>query len=365
MEGENLSVLDLTASSSQNSLTGDLTASSSQNSLTGGVVAGSSQNPMPGGGSCGDNELGGSGGDTDSEPDRPAVVVVPGSDLDGAGSNEVAGFSGNCSALTTYCTVSKSLRGGYTCCVPGCYNNTKKNKEFSFHKFPKDKVLKEKWINAIKRKEFVSSDSHRVCSKHFNGGRKCSISDIPVIFPLLPRSKTRKRPKPRDGIPPLKRKKTEVALPTEGTSTNNEDVEVLTAINTNENVDLSLEIEKLKNEKKSLLLEIETLKFGLKRFAGSDDDIRFYTAFLNYSTLLSFYEFLLPAASKLNYWGSENSENRTEMKHGPQRKIQPIDELFMVLYRLRCDILEKDIADRFQVSSSTVSRTLVTWINFL
>ncbi len=99
MEGENLSVLDLTANSSQNSLTGDLTASSSQNSLTGGVVAGSSQNPMPGGGSCGDSELGGSG--VDSEPDcgaRPAVMVVPGSDLDG-GSNEVAGFSGNCSQV--------------------------------------------------------------------------------------------------------------------------------------------------------------------------------------------------------------------------------------------------------------------------
>ena len=136
MEGENLSVLDLTASSSQNSLTGDLTASSSQNSLTGGVVAGSSQNPMPGGGSCGDSELGGSGGD--SEPDcgaRPAVVVVPGSDLDGDGSNEVAGFSGNCSALTTSCTVSKKFEGVFqdVIIIP------KRNKEFSFHKFPTDK----------------------------------------------------------------------------------------------------------------------------------------------------------------------------------------------------------------------------------
>ncbi len=113
-------------------------------------------------------------------------------------------------------------------------------------------------------------------------------------------------------------------------------MEVLSSsINTNENVDLSLELEKLKNETKSLLLEIETLKFGLKRFAGSDDDIRFYTGLPNYSTSLSFYEFLLPAVGKLNYWDSENSENRTEMKHGPQRKIQPIDELFMVLYRLR------------------------------
>ena len=37
----------------------------------------------------------------------------------------------------------------------------------------------------------------------------------------------------------------------------------------------------------------------------------------------------------------------------------------MVLYRLRCDVLEKDIADRFGISSSTVSRTLITCINFL
>ncbi len=41
---------------------------------------------------------------------------------------EVAGFSGNYSALATACTVIKvmikSLRGSYTCCVPGCYNSS-------------------------------------------------------------------------------------------------------------------------------------------------------------------------------------------------------------------------------------------------
>ena len=79
---------------------------------------------------------------------------------------------------------------------------------------------------------------------------------------------------------------------------------------------------------------------------------------------MSFYKFLLPAATQLNYWGSSNAENR-EAKHGPQRKVQPIDELFMLLYRLRCDPLEKDIADRFGISQTTVSRTLITWINFL
>ena len=45
--------------------------------------------------------------------------------------------------------------------------------------------------------------------------------------------------------------------------------------------------------------------------------------------------------------------------------MQLIDELFMVLYRLRCDALEKDMADQFGVSVSSVSRTLNTWIKFL
>ena len=37
----------------------------------------------------------------------------------------------------------------------------------------------------------------------------------------------------------------------------------------------------------------------------------------------------------------------------------------MVLYRLRFDVLEKDIDDRFGISSSTVSKSWITWINFL
>ena len=132
----------------------------------------------------------------------------------------------------------------------------------------------------------------------------------------------------------------------------------------NEKASLTLALEKQKMELNNLNIKLEKHKFCLQRFAGSDEDIRFYTGFPNYSTLTSFYEFLLPAAAQLNYWGSDNSDNRTEEKHGPHRRVQPIDELFMVLYRLRCDALEKDMADRFGVSVSSVSRTLNTWINF-
>jgi len=37
----------------------------------------------------------------------------------------------------------------------------------------------------------------------------------------------------------------------------------------------------------------------------------------------------------------------------------------MVLYRLRCGALEKDMANQFGVSISNVSRMLNMWINFL
>ena len=42
----------------------------------------------------------------------------------------------------------------------------------------------------------------------------------------------------------------------------------------------------MKLEKSGMELEINTLTFGLRCFAGSDDDIRFYTGFPSYSTQL-------------------------------------------------------------------------------
>ncbi|CAC5392187.1 unnamed protein product [Mytilus coruscus] len=42
-----------------------------------------------------------------------------------------------------------------------------------------------------------------------------------------------------------------------------------------------------------------------------------------------------------------------------------IDELFMFLCRLKCGLFEQDLACRFNVHVSTVSRKLITWSNFL
>ena len=122
------------------------------------------------------------------------------------------------------------------------------------------------------------------------------------------------------------------------------------------------EIDRLSKELEQLQVE----KFGLQRFVGSDSDIRFYIGFPDYNTLTSFYEFLGPAVTQLNYWDSGFSEEHPlEIeKQGPSRKLKPIDELFLVLYWLRCNVLEKDLGDRFGLHPSSVSRILTTWINF-
>ncbi len=57
--------------------------------------------------------------------------------------------------------------------------------------------------------------------------------------------------------------------------------------------------EALKRQK----IEMKKHKFGLEIFAGSDDDIRFYTGFPNYSTFKSFYDFLLPSADSAELLG--------------------------------------------------------------
>ena len=54
-----------------------------------------------------------------------------------------------------------------------------------------------------------------------------------------------------------------------------------------------------------LFVLIIFVKFGLQYFAGSDDDIRFYTGLSSYSVFCSFYKFLGPAVNQLNYWGSD------------------------------------------------------------
>ena len=52
-------------------------------------------------------------------------------------------------------------------------------------------------------------------------------------------------------------------------------------------------------------------------------------------------------------------------KPGPSRKLPPLEEFLLVLMRLKAGLFVQNLADRFGISISSVSRICITWINFL
>ena len=48
-----------------------------------------------------------------------------------------------------------------------------------------------------------------------------------------------------------------------------------------------------------------------------------------------------------------------------QRTLQPIDEFWLFLTRVRLGLFESDLAFRFNISISTVSDNVNTWSNYL
>ena len=76
-----------------------------------------------------------------------------------------------------------SAGGGFTYCVPLCYNNSKRNKDLSFYVIPKDNKLRKIWLSKISRKNFKPTSGHRVCSADFKDGENPYINNIPTIVP--------------------------------------------------------------------------------------------------------------------------------------------------------------------------------------
>ena len=77
------------------------------------------------------------------------------------------------------------------CCVPHCFTNSKRNKELSFYVIP-NKTLRKAWLSKISRKDFIPTKSHRVCSSHFEGGKKTYTNNVATIVPKTVKSTPKK-----------------------------------------------------------------------------------------------------------------------------------------------------------------------------
>ena len=101
--------------------------------------------------------------------------------------------------------------------------------------------------------------------------------------------------------------------------------------------------------------------FSVEDVAGNDDLVKLYTGFTTYSVFLTFYEFLCPSVNELAYRGVSQSAHKRRRR----RKLNSLNQLFMTLMKLRLNLRNKDLAFRFGICESLVSRYVSTWICFL
>ena len=124
--------------------------------------------------------------------------------------------------------------------------------------------------------------------------------------------------------------------------------------------ELELSLERKTAERKTAEAALETKRFSVENLQEVPKVFKFYTGFTEeqFSCLL---EFLGNGMNNLTYWGSSSASNSNNQdlggsKPGPSRKLTAEDELLLVLTRLRVGMLEQDLAVRFALSQSRVSR---------
>ena len=94
----------------------------------------------------------------------------------------------------------KTVVGGFTCCAPGCSSNSVRDTSLSFYiisngKNKEKQDLRRRWLFMISRQNFDNPGiGHRVCSKHFVGGRKTYMNNVPTV---VPKNKGKKQQQPR------------------------------------------------------------------------------------------------------------------------------------------------------------------------
>nr|XP_022316756.1 THAP domain-containing protein 11-like [Crassostrea virginica] len=80
------------------------------------------------------------------------------------------------------------------CAAFGCNNKAEKGSGISFFTFPKDVNLRKQWAHYCRRKEFIPTSGHRLCSVHFSSN--CFMHDPQLLDQIGLQETFKKRLKP-------------------------------------------------------------------------------------------------------------------------------------------------------------------------
>ncbi|KAK7929054.1 hypothetical protein WMY93_005449 [Mugilogobius chulae] len=283
-------------------------------------------------------------------------------------------------------TFLKVRTSGLYCCVPHCSNSSRYT-NVSFHIFPNDVSLRAQWLAKIRREHFTPVNCTRVCSRHFlptdlvispKGLRLLKKGAVPVLFAwngyTQPKSRLsvweRRPPPPQTDSPPADPQ----PVPEEDDVIDNMDhdycVTAATGAMASELLD---DVETLQRRIRELEAQTEKLhlqsRFGLQRIAGSDHQIRFFTRFASYRHFQYFWRLIEPAVTtkmvRITSVRSNPGASSDTTVHHTNTKLPPIDEFLLFLMYLSVGLYPQDLAERFGIHRTTVSRIIATWTNFL
>ncbi|XP_049527564.1 uncharacterized protein LOC125947205 [Dermacentor silvarum] len=278
--------------------------------------------------------------------------------------------------------------GGFTCCVPGCYKNSLKHKGTSFHVFPKDTKLRQKWVRQINRvgqrgkfSQFVPTTGHKVCGDHFEGGRKSyMVRPGDATHSQQPDSPAPSHEASCDdgltnstGEEPVEVQqdlfaehsyaydKGDEPLRQQLEDSKKSNGETMKFCNTlqQKNRCLKLELSCTYNQLKEARNRKEN-EFNYDALVKDEKRLKYYTGFKTQMLLETFWSLLEEDVNSLQFWKMKETTNQ-DRKFVLDMKTQ----LILVLMRLRLGLDGEDLAYRFGVSTSTVSRIWITWLDFL
>ena len=144
------------------------------------------------------------------------------------------------------------------------------------------------------------------------------------------------------------------------------------------NAKLEAEVEKVRTHAFKISEKCANLEkriFTVDNFT-SDEDITFYTGFPSYDVFMATYNYLNPGQNgeNIRFWSSvsndvdpEYYEREPELGVGPgrPRTLNAKEEFFLVMCRLRQGFPERHLGHLFDISQSTVSRIVISWVNFM
>ena len=100
-----------------------------------------------------------------------------------------------------------------------------------------------------------------------------------------------------------------------------------------------------------------------------NDKIKFYTGFVSRNVLDTVWSWIKPAVKTITLYSKQKKSSQdtsSDVSSPPcMRRLDSIDEFLLTLVRLRLGAPQEDLAYRFEVSQSRVSKILANWLSFL